>query len=226
VSYVRKGSEFAGYGGIGSTATVDTVRGDDGVRIIQTQLQRLGFLAPGTGPTGVDGKWGVRTENAMRAAAQYVGYTGTPYTVSGTTVTVPDDLMNLIQNAPPLTPQQVQTIVGTPSSSDGGGLITPATPDTMTAAPNGGTAATGSTFPWMPVLLIGGGLIGIAAVVYMSKRKYPLTVPETKTKAVTVPAGTTSAKRRHSGAAMRHSRGHRHATRRHARLPKETIRIY
>lgn len=225
MSYVRKGTEFAGYDGVGSTAAVNTVAGDDGVRIIQTQLQRLGFLAAGTGPTGVDGKWGVRTENAMRAAAQYVGYTAPPYSIAGTTITVPDDLMSLIQNAPPLTPQQVQTIVGTPSS-DGGGLITPATPDGATPTPDGGTPATGSAFPWMPVLLIGGGVVGIAAVVYMSNRKYPTTVPETKVKAVTVPAGTTSTKRRHSGPAMRHSRGHRRATRRHASLPKETTRTY
>jgi peptidoglycan hydrolase-like protein with peptidoglycan-binding domain len=222
VSYVRKGGEFAGYGGVGSTAAVNTVTGDDGVRIIQTQLQRLGFLAAGAGPTGVDGKWGVRTESAMRAAAQYVGYTAPPYSVAGTTITVPDDLMNLIQNAPPPALQQVQTIVGTPPS-DGGGLITPATADS-TVPPPGAAAASGSTFPWMPVLLVGGGLIGIAAVVYMSKRKYPLTVPEAKTRAVSVPAGASA--KRHSGAAMKHSRGHRHAARRHARLPKETIRIY
>jgi peptidoglycan hydrolase-like protein with peptidoglycan-binding domain len=216
MSYVRKGNEFAGYGGIGSTANVNLTSGDDGVRIIQTQLQRIGFLAPGTGPTGVDGKWGVRTEAAMRAAAQYVGYTGTPYTLSGNTITVPDDLMGLLQNAPPLTPQQVQTITG---SSTPGGMIstttdTTSTTDTslVTTPITNGAAAGSSPFPWLTVLLVGGGVVGIAAVAYWAntKRKYPLTVPTAKSK----PASTV---------AMAH---HHRYSRHPARKAREIIRVY
>jgi len=46
---------------------------DEGVRAVQTQLARLGFLFNELGREGIDGKWGPRTALALRFAAQYVG---------------------------------------------------------------------------------------------------------------------------------------------------------
>lgn len=161
--------------GLGSTAQINTTSGDDGVRIIQSQLQRLGFLAPGTGRTGADGKWGPRTELAMQNAARYVGYTGAPFTVEGTTVTVPDDLMYAIQNAPPAqqgTPGVVSTAGG--GGGDGGAS---SVIDTTTTMPTTTMPDSGGGFPWGTVLIIGGGVAALAALAYaLRNRKYPTTV--------------------------------------------------
>jgi peptidoglycan hydrolase-like protein with peptidoglycan-binding domain len=100
---VRFGRGFAGLGAIfalsGSTP---------GMREVQTQLARLGFLFNEESPQGIDGRWGSRTEMALRHAANYVGFTGTPSTVTRTglvpTVEIPDELLTAIRNAPAAPP--------------------------------------------------------------------------------------------------------------------------
>ena len=89
------------FSGLGEAMTVNLRTGDDRVRALQRELARLGFLSADPTREGVDGKWGANTEAALRAAAQYVGFVATPFTRSGSQVTVPDGLLVLLRVAPP-----------------------------------------------------------------------------------------------------------------------------
>lgn len=86
---------------------------DSNVRLVQTELARLGFLFNEASREGIDGKWGPRTALALRFAAQYVGWTGphvieSPRPPSGSGARwryeVPDALVERLQAAPPAPP--------------------------------------------------------------------------------------------------------------------------
>ena len=171
--------------GLGAAPTVTTVQivttgsGDEGTRIVQTQLQRLNFLGPGTqpngvssasGPTGADGKWGPRTELALANAARYVGYTeGPPFTKSGTTVTIPTALLGLMQAATPAslgTPGAISPSAGGSNSSS---TTTNTTTNTITdvigpRADQASAAAAESAAG--PLIALGAGVLLVAGLVF------------------------------------------------------------
>lgn len=93
------------FGSLGATFSSRGV--DVGIESLQTQLARLGFLINERSPQGIDGRWGSRTELALRFAAKYVGlvqYYDSPIRASGSTVEVPQDLIDAIQRATPAGP--------------------------------------------------------------------------------------------------------------------------
>lgn len=146
MSYMRNGLSFSG---LGAAFTVDLRSGDAGIRGVQQELSRLGFLESDESAFGIDGKWGPRTESAIRSAARYVGYSGTPYRRSGSTVTIPDELLALLRlasPAPPGTTGRVSTV--TP--------VTPA-PETTTEAPPPVEE------PWRGRTIVGLSLMSIAS---------------------------------------------------------------
>jgi len=98
MSYAKHGITFSG---LGEVMTVNLRTGDERVRALQTELARLGFLESDSSSAGIDGKWGPRTETALRNAARYVNYSATPFTRSSSRVTVPDELLGLIRAASP-----------------------------------------------------------------------------------------------------------------------------
>ena len=97
-------SSRGGLRGLGAVFQIGQV--DPGIRDLQVQLARLGFLFNEEGPQGIDGRWGSRTELALRHAANYVRFTGTPSVVAAGArgeagfVDVADELITAIRNAP------------------------------------------------------------------------------------------------------------------------------
>lgn len=100
-------SFHGGFGYYGLSGIYPIRQPDAGMRDLQQQLQRLGYLQQGGGIYGADGKFGPRTANALRSAAAYVGWTGAAYSPSDAaekrsgTVTVPDDLLQRLRSASP-----------------------------------------------------------------------------------------------------------------------------
>lgn len=92
-------------GSIGSLGATFNARGVDvGIESLQQELARLNFLINERSPEGIDGRWGDRTQLALRFAAKYVGltqYYDSPIRASGDTVEVPQDLIDAIQRAEP-----------------------------------------------------------------------------------------------------------------------------
>lgn len=125
MSYMKQGISFSG---LGEVMTVNLRTGDERVRSLQTELARLGFLESDTTSAGIDGKWGPRTETGLRNAARYVRYTSQPFTRSGSTVTVPDELISMLRSASPA-----------PSGTEGrvpsAALAPPRTTDEVTRPP-------------------------------------------------------------------------------------------
>jgi peptidoglycan hydrolase-like protein with peptidoglycan-binding domain len=115
-----------GYTGLGSDFRIGVA--EDGMRALQRELARLGYLQNDTSAFGADGKFGSRTATALRSAARYVGYTADPYTPadadrrSSGTVSVPDDLIARIRAA---SPDPMAIAAGTPS---GAGPVLPSEP--------------------------------------------------------------------------------------------------
>lgn len=176
MSYEGAGSGYRGfgfYGGLGDlgeTYSINWTRGDVGVRQLQQELQRLGFLGPGTGEFGADGKWGPRTEMALRSAARYVGWEEGSYTAayanqrhSAGTVEVPDELIVRLREAQPAP-------AGTPGAryadepEEEPILIGPHLDPP--AVPSNGGGGTG----WLPAALIGVGVIGAGAYIVYKMR--------------------------------------------------------
>jgi hypothetical protein len=116
-----------GFSGLGAVFPADGVTANAGMRDVQTQLARLGFLFNEESPQGIDGKWGPRTELALRFASRYVRFEGVPWIVAGSgrtrTVDISDSLIEALRNAP-VAPAGTEGLVSaTPevaSSSDGG----------------------------------------------------------------------------------------------------------
>lgn len=100
LSYI---SSFSG--ALGAVFPIGPV--DDGIRGLQRELVRLGYLQNNTGPFGADGYWGPRMALALRQASAYVGWTEEPYapanadSLSRGQVTIPDELIAMIRAAAP-----------------------------------------------------------------------------------------------------------------------------
>ena len=116
-----------GFSGLGAVFPADGVTSSTGMRDVQTQLARLGFLFNEESPQGIDGKWGPRTELALRFATSYVRFEGAPWILAGSgrarTVDISDAFIEALRNAPvaPVgTAGLVTASPGVASSSDGG----------------------------------------------------------------------------------------------------------
>ncbi|MEI8371090.1 MAG: hypothetical protein WCJ31_21910, partial [Planctomycetia bacterium] len=113
--------------GLGAVFPADGVTANSGMRDVQTQLARLGFLFNEESPQGIDGKWGPRTELALRFASRYVRFEGVPWIVAGSgrtrTVDISDSLIEALRNAPVApagTEGLVDALPAATSGSDGG----------------------------------------------------------------------------------------------------------
>lgn len=82
------------FSGLGASYVISNTAISTGVRALQTQLQRLGLLPEGR--ASADGHWGPRTSAALTQAARLVGFSGTPFRVSGSRVQIPDALISAI----------------------------------------------------------------------------------------------------------------------------------
>lgn len=161
-----------GYYGLGAAFTIDWVRGNDEVRDLQRELQRLRFLEPGLGAFGADGKWGPRTETALRAAARYVGWEGDAYTADygqdrkTGTVDVPDDLIERIRAASPAPAGTPGALVG-PQPIPATAPVEPAPEELPPVRPSAERSEAG----WLPAALIGGGVLAVGAALWWGMRK-------------------------------------------------------
>lgn len=153
LSYI---SSFSG--SLGAVFPVGPV--DDGIRALQRELVRLGYLQNNTGPFGADGFWGPRMALALRQAAAYVGWTEDPYLPANADslrrgeVTIPDELIARIRAAAP-----------DPNAVAAG--TTPATTPAPTPPPS--APARGLSAGWIAGLGIGAVLLTLGAIVAMKK---------------------------------------------------------
>lgn len=170
----------AGIGYYGLSGTFPIRQQDSSMRGIQEQLQRLGYLQPGTGVYGADGKFGPRTATALRGAAAYVGWTGAAYTpanageLTSGSVTVPDDLVDRLRAARP-NPSAPYAGGGAPAPADAAvepsperHVITTIGPE-MDKLPSGG----GSKSSWLVPAAIAGGVLLLGGVVAWRAGKKP-----------------------------------------------------
>jgi hypothetical protein len=174
--------------GMGATFTTGTA--SEGMRAIQQGLQRMGLLAAGTGPTGADGLWGLRTAIALGTARTRLGRTDAPFrTMTRGRVDIPDDFIAAIQAAGTPAPTVMMIAPGTPAptvATIAAGPPLPV-PDPSTTLP---VAIT--TTPVPPLveetrppsrtrmyLMIGGGVLvlgGLAAFALWPKKATPAAV--------------------------------------------------
>jgi len=170
----------AGFGGLGyhSLGAGFPIREEaPGMEAVQRQLQRLGYLRPGTGVFGADGVFGPRTATALAAAAAYVDWTGDAYTPTDAdrmrsgTVTVPDDLVRRLAAARP-NPSAPHASEPTPETG------APVDPESTTVGPHldpkSDSSAGKSGTSWVPYVVAGGGVLvlaGIIAVAASGKKK-------------------------------------------------------
>ena len=191
MSYMTRGG--LSFSGLGEVMTVNTHVGDDRVRALQRELARLGFLDADESTFGVDGKWGPRTEGALRSAARYAGYTSTPYTRSGTTVTVPDELLALLRAAAPA-PAGTTGRVATPE------VILPADtrPGTSPSVDEPGWTERTLFGISVPLVVTGVGMMLVGGVaLYMTMRPAERTsLPSRSSLRSTVPMSAMAANRR------------------------------
>lgn len=114
--------------GLGAAFTLAV---SEGLRSIQEDLQRLGLLDPGTGPTGADGRWGANTSVAIGTAAMRMGYTGAPVAVTngGRNITIADDFIAALHRVAisgfPTTTVRAPDVSTTPSTALPTTVITP-----------------------------------------------------------------------------------------------------
>lgn len=156
LSYI---SSFSG--SLGAVFPVGPV--DDGIRALQRELVRLGYLQNNTGPFGADGFWGPRMALALRQAAAYVGWTEDPYLPANADslrrgeVTIPDELIARIRAAAP-----------DPNAVAAG--TTPATTPAPTPPPSAPSAPSrGLSAGWIAGLGIGAVMLTLGAIIAMKK---------------------------------------------------------
>ena len=161
-----------GYYGLGATAEIDHVRGDDTVRGLQEELQRIGLLAPGTGAEGADGKWGPRTKTNWRLAARMAGWQGDAYEekcanadCTRGTVDVPDDLVERVKSLPRLSPDQIKSLRRGKTPPEEGGTKEPAPDKSVPLAPPP-TEDKDADRGWVPAAVIGGGVLLVGGLVW------------------------------------------------------------
>lgn len=161
-----------GYYGLGATYNIDHVRGDEQVRELQQELQRIGLLAPGTGAEGADGKWGPRTKTNWRLAARMAGWQGDPYEEKCANadctrgeVTVPDDLIERVKSLPALSPEQIAALRRGKTPPEEGGAREPAPDMDLTVQPPP-TVKKDEDKGWIPAAVIGGGVLLVGGLVW------------------------------------------------------------
>lgn len=158
---------FGGFGYFGLSGSYPIRQESANMRSLQEELQRLGYLAPGAGVYGADGKFGPRTATALQGAARYVGWTSAPYTPSNAgelrsgNVTVPDDLIDRLRAARP--DPNAPHASGQPVAPDA--PVEPALtigphldPETVAQPSRAGTG-------WVPAAVIGGGVLAVGALI-------------------------------------------------------------
>lgn len=169
---------FGGFGYFGLSGTYPIRQQNADMASLQEELQRLGYLAPGAGVYGADGKFGPRTATALQGAARYVGWASAPYSPGNAgelrsgSVTVPDDLIERLRaarpdpNAPHASGQQP---VAPDAPVEPNLTIGPHLDPEVVAQPS--SAGTG----WVPAAVIGGGVLAVGALVAYSMygRKRP-----------------------------------------------------
>lgn len=140
-----------------------------GVREVQRELQRLGYMPRGTDIYGADGRFGPRTATALRAAAGYVGWGEEPYTPPNAAelrtgeVTIPDDLIERLKSAVPN--PTAPHADGRPSPDDEPIEMSKPYPSLVTSAPRD----TGSG--WVPAAIISAGVLAVGGYLIYSQRK-------------------------------------------------------
>lgn len=169
------GGIFGGFGYEGLSGTFPVQSENEGVREVQQELQRLGYMPAGQTIYGADGRFGPRTATALRAAARYVGWTDAPYTPSNAaelrsgSVDIPEDLISRLKSAVP-----------NPNAPHGDGSPEPAAPSPSTSSSSsnalllqseGRSGGTG----WLPAAIMGGGalLVGGWFIYAQRKKKKP-----------------------------------------------------
>lgn len=167
-----------GYYGLGATYNIDHVRGDEQVRELQEELQRVGLLAPGTGSEGADGKWGPRTKTNWRLAARMAGWQGEPYEekcansdCSRGEVTVPDDLIERVKSLPRLSAEQISALRRGKTPSEEGGEREPAPEMEVQPSPRVTETKTDKDKGWIPAAVIGGGVLLVGGLVWYWMRE-------------------------------------------------------
>ena len=159
-----------GYEGLSGTYPVQSV--SPGIREVQEELQRLGYMRSGTGIYGADGRFGPRTAASLRTAARYVGWTEDAYTPSDAAerrsgeVTIPDDLIERLKSAVPN--PRAPHAGGSDASDDVPAELPTTTPTLTTSAPRDGSG-TG----WVPAAIIGAGVLAVGGYLIYAQRKKP-----------------------------------------------------
>jgi hypothetical protein len=154
--------------GMGAAFTVSTTPNEE-LRAIQQDLQHLNLLAPGTGPTGADGRWGLHTASALTQAKTRLHRTGVAFAVTnaGRNITIPDDFIAAIHAAavpiaaaPPVAPSSGPDATTTSPSSLPSTVVPPAIEETTEPSR-------------MRLYVIGGSVVAITALAaaYMMKMK-------------------------------------------------------
>lgn len=170
------GGIFGGFGYEGLSGTFPVQSENEGIREVQQELQRLGYMPAGQTIYGADGRFGPRTATALRAAARYVGWTDAPYTPSNAaelrsgSVDIPEDLISRLKSAVP-----------NPNAPHGDGSPEPAAPSPSTSSSSSSNALllqsegrSGGT-GWLPAAIMGGGalLVGGWFIYAQRKKKKP-----------------------------------------------------
>lgn len=173
---------FGGFGYFGLGAEYQIGSRVTAVQSLQRELQRLHFLASGSGRSGADGYWGPRTATALAAAARYVGFTGAPYTPESgdvarpppSSVTVPEDLLTRLRSASPAPAGTPGAVVGAPVDA-----TAPVEPQpeavvigpSLDPAPSEGNGDGRSG--WIPAAAIGGAVLLLGGLIawQMSPKK-------------------------------------------------------
>lgn len=177
MSYYSSVGGSAGFGGAGYyslSGTYPIRETAAGVRDVQRELQRLGYLQAGSGVYGADGKFGPRTATALRGAAGYVGWRDAPYTPTNAgelregSVQIPDDLVERLRSAAPnprapFASGQAEVPADAPvepDTSDGSITIGPHLDPTEEVL---ASRAEGEN--WVPPLVIGAAVLGTGALI-------------------------------------------------------------
>lgn len=153
--------------GMGAAFTVSTTPNEE-LRSIQQGLQHMGLLAPGTGSTGADGRWGTHTASALTQAKTRLHRTAAAFSVTnaGRNITIPDDFIAAIHAA---AAEEVRAPLPSDTGPDTSATLPSSLPSTVVPP-----AVEETTEPSrMRLYVIGGSVLAIAAVAaaYMTRMR-------------------------------------------------------